>query len=189
MGGEQPGSDGEATRNLRNYIRRIKRLRKKMGLPPLKYIAVTERGKRGGRYHHHITVNGGIDRDTLESMWEHGRANSRRLQFDEKGVAGLACYIVKSPIGGKAWTASKNLADPEPRKKDGRISGRKVRELAKSLESGEKFAKFECLYPGWLLSEAEAFHNDVTGGYYIEARFYKKDGKFIKPAQKGRKIE
>ena len=88
---EQPESDEEATRNLRNYIRRIKRLRKKLGLPTLKYIAVTERGKRGGRYHHHITVNGGIDRDALESMWEHGRANSRRLQFDEKGVAGLAC--------------------------------------------------------------------------------------------------
>ena len=28
------------------------------------------------RYHHHITVNGGIDRDTLESMWEYGYANS-----------------------------------------------------------------------------------------------------------------
>ena len=92
--GEQPGSDEEAARNLRNYIRRIQRLRKKMGLPPLKYIAVTERGKRGGRYHHHITVNGGIDRDTLESMWEYGYANSRRLQFTEDGLAGLGNYIV-----------------------------------------------------------------------------------------------
>ncbi|MDE6454336.1 MAG: hypothetical protein K2L38_00130, partial [Dysosmobacter sp.] len=184
--GEQPESDEEAARNLRNYIRRIQRLRKKLGLPPLKYIAVTERGKRGGRYHHHITVNGGIDRDTLESMWEYGRANSRRLQFDEKGLAGLGHYIVKSPIGGKAWTASKNLVDPEPRKRDGRISERKVRELAKSLESGKKFAKFECLYPGWLLSEAEAFHNDVNGGYYIAARFYKKNTNFIRPKLKRR---
>ncbi len=54
---------------MRNYIRRIQRLRKKRGLPPLKYIAVTERGKKGGRYHHHITINGGIDRDELESLW------------------------------------------------------------------------------------------------------------------------
>ena len=182
--GKQPESDEEAARNQRNYIRRIQRLRKKMGLPPLKYIAVTERGKRGGRYHHHITVNGGIDRDTLESMWEHGRANSRRLQFDEKGVAGLACYIVKSPVGGNAWTASKNLTDPEPKRRDGRISGKKVQELAKSLKSGEKFAKFERLYPGWLLSEAEAFHNDVNGGCYLVARFYKRGGKFIRPKQK-----
>ena len=182
--GEQPGSDEEATRNLRNYIRRIQRLRKKMGLPPLKYIAVTERGKRGGRYHHHITVNGRIDRDTLESMWEYGYANSRRLQFTEDGLAGLGNYIVKSPIGGKAWTASKNLVDPEPRTRDGRISGSKTRELAKSLESGEKFAKFESLYPGYLMSAAEAFHNDVNGGCYLVARFYREDGKFIRPKQK-----
>ena len=182
--GKQPESDEEAARNLRNYIRRIQRLRKKMGLPPLKYIAVTERGKRGGRYHHHITVNGGIDRDTLESMWEYGYANSRRLQFTEDGLAGLGNYIVKSPVGGKAWTASKNLVDPEPRTRDGRISGSKARELAKSLESGEKFAKFESLYPGYLMSAAEAFHNDVNGGCYLVARFYRKDRKFIRPKQK-----
>lgn len=182
--GKQPESDEEAARNQRNYIRRIQRLRKKMGLPPLKYIAVTERGKRGGRYHHHITVNGGIDRDTLESMWEYGYANSRRLQFTEDGLAGLGNYIVKSPAGKKAWTASKNLVDPEPVTRDGRISGGKARELAKSLESGEKFAKFERLYPGYLLSGAEAFHNDVNGGCYLVARFYRKDRKFIRPKQK-----
>ena len=32
----QPESDEEAARHLRNYIRRIQRLRKKRGLPPLK---------------------------------------------------------------------------------------------------------------------------------------------------------
>ena len=107
--GKQPESDEEAARNLRNYIRRIQRLRKKMGLPPLKYIAVTERGKRGGRYHHHITINGGIDRDTLESMWEHGYANSRRLQFTEDGLAGLGHYIVKSPVGKRRGLHRKTL--------------------------------------------------------------------------------
>ena len=89
-----------------------------------------------------------------------------------------------SPVGGNAWTASKNLTDPEPKRRDGRISGKKVQELAKSLESGEKFAKFERLYPGWLLSEAEAFHNDVNGGCYLVVRFYKRGGKFIRPKQK-----
>ncbi len=179
--GEQPEGDEKAVRNLRNYIRRIKRLRKKLGLPPLKYIAVTERGKRGGRYHHHITVNGGVDRDALESMWEYGRANSRRLQFDENGLAGLGHYIVKSPVGGKAWSASKNVVDPEPRARDGRISARKARELVENIQDS---TRFEELYPGYLLSKAEAFHNDVNGGYYIMARFHRKDGKFIKPKEK-----
>ncbi len=176
--GKQPESDEEAARFLRNYIRRVQRLRKKLGLPPLKYIAVTERGKRGGRYHHHITINGGIDRDTLESLWDHGYANSRRLQFTEDGLAGLGHYIVKSPVGKKAWTASKNLVDPEPKTRDERISGKKARELAENIQDSPRFEK---LYPGYLMSAAEAFHNDVNGGCYLVARFYKEDGTFIKP--------
>lgn len=182
--GAQPGSDEEAARNARNYIRRVQRLRKKMGLPPLKYIVVTERGKRGGRYHHHITLSGGIDRDVLESLWTYGYANSRRLQFTEKGLAGLGHYIVKTPVGKKAWTPSKNLVDPEPRTRDGRISGRKARELAENIQDATRFEK---LYPGYLLSEATVFHNDINGGYYIFARFHRADGKFIKPKAKRRK--
>lgn len=179
--GDQPGDDEEAARNLRNYIRRVQRMRKKLGLPPLKYIAVTERGKRGGRYHHHVTLSGGIDRDELDKLWTHGYANSRRLQFTEEGLAGLGHYIVKSPVGKKAWTASKNLVDPEPRTRDGRISGRKARELAENIQDSTRFEK---LYPGYLMSEAEAFHNDVNGGCYLAARFYRQDGKFIKPKPK-----
>ena len=179
--GAQPGSDEEAARNLRNFIRRVKRMRKKLDLPPLKYIAVTERGKRGGRYHHHVTLSGGIDRDELEELWNYGYANSRRLKFTEEGLAGLGHYIVKSPVGKKAWTASKNLVDPEPRTRDGRISGRKARELAENIQDNTRFEK---LYPGYLMSAAEAFHNDVNGGCYLAARFYRQDGKFIKPKSK-----
>lgn len=180
---EQPETDEEAKRNLTNFLRKVRRLRKKQGLGPLKYIAVTERGKKSGRYHHHVTINGGIDRDTLEMMWRHGRANSRRLQFSETGLAGLAHYIVKSPIGGKAWNASKNLIDPEPKTRDGRISARKARELAAEASNP---LEFERLYPGYLLADMGAFHNDVNGGSYINARFYKKDGIYIKPQRKGR---
>lgn len=182
----QPGSDEEAARLLRNYIRKIQRLRKKLGLPQLKYIAVTERGKRSKRYHHHVTVSGGVDRDVLEELWTNGRANSRRLQFDQNGVAGLACYITKSPVGKQAWTSSKkNLVDPEPKTRDGHISRRKVKELA---EHNQDCTRFEALYPGYLASgPAEAFHNDVNEGFYLFVRLYRKDGKFIRPKMKRRK--
>lgn len=180
---EQPESDEEAKRELSNFLRRLRRYRKKMGLEPLKYIAVTERGKRGGRYHHHITVNGGIDRDALESLWGLGYANSRRLQFTENGLAGLGHYITKSPVFSKAWNASQNLIDPEPRSRDGRISGKKAKELAADTTNS---AEYEKLYPGYFLAEATAFHNDVIGGEYIVARFYRKDGVFIKPKKKRR---
>jgi hypothetical protein len=56
---EQPEDDEAAKRELANFLRRVRRYRKKNGLEPLKYIAVTERGKQGGRYHHHVTLNGG----------------------------------------------------------------------------------------------------------------------------------
>lgn len=177
----QPESEEEAARNARNYIRRIQRMRKKAGLPPLKYIVVTERGGKTGRYHHHITINGGLDRDAVEAAWGLGYANSRRLQFTETGLAGLGHYIVKKPVGKKAWNASKNLIDPDPKARDGRISGRRAEELARDTTNN---AEYEKLYPGYFLAEAGAFHNDVNGGRYIVARFYRRDGKFIKPQRK-----
>lgn len=180
----QPEDDEAAKRELANFLRRLRRYRKKHGLGDLKYIAVTERGKKGGRYHHHITVNGGIDRDVLESLWGLGYANSRRLQFTENGLAGLGHYIVKSPIGSKAWNASKNLVDPEPKTRDRHITATQARELSRDTTNN---AEYERLYPGYYLSEAGAFHNDVCGGYYIVARYYRKDGVFIKPRRKGRK--
>lgn len=182
--GAQPASDEETMRLVRNWIRCIQRLRKKLGLPPLKYIVVTQRGKRGGRYHHHVTLSGGVDRDMLEKLWTHGYANSRRLQFTEKGLAGLGHYITKSHVGKKAWTASKNLVDPEPRTRDGRISARKARALAGDIQDN---TQFEALYPGYLLSEATEFHNDFNGGCYLVARFYREDGEFIKQKEKRKK--
>ena len=178
---QQPESPEEAQRLLRNYIRRVQRARKKQGLPPLKYIAVTEKGSKNGRYHHHVTLSGGMDRDELEKLWGLGYANSRRLQFTESGLAGLGHYIVKSPLYTRAWNASKNLIDPEPKTRDGRISGRRAEELARDTTNN---AEYEKLYPGYFLAEAGAFHNDVNGGRYIVARFYRRDGKFIKPQRK-----
>lgn len=53
----QPESPEEAQRLLRNFIRRVQRARKKQGLPPLKYIAVTEKGSRKGRYLAYLGVD------------------------------------------------------------------------------------------------------------------------------------
>lgn len=186
----QPESEEEAKRSLGNYIRKVKRYVKKHGLGELKYIAVTERGKRGGRFHHHITIavtKGAIDRDVLEKLWTetegHGYANSRRLQFTEEGLEGLARYIVKSPAGKKAWSASRNLVDPEPKVRDGHISGKKARELAENIQDN---TLFEGLYPGYQVSRAEAFHNDINGGCYLALRLYKQGGKCVRQRLKRR---
>lgn len=178
----QPGSVEQAGKDLTNFLRRVRRYVKKNGLGELKYFAVTEQGSRGGRLHHHVTISGILDRDTLENMWTHGYANSRRLQFTEEGLVGLGSYITKSPVGKKAWRSSKNLIDPPPKQRDGRLSAKKVRELADDLQNS---AKFEALYPGYLMSQpAEAWHNDVNGGCYLAARLYRADGKFLKPQKR-----
>lgn len=180
---QQPESSEEAQRLLRNYIRRVQRARKKQGLPPLKYIAVTEKGSKNGRYHHHVTLSGGMDRDELEGLWGLGYANSRRLQFTENGLAGLARYIIKNPICSKAWNSSKILIDPELVVRDGRISGRRAEELARDTTNN---AEHEKLYPGYFLAEACAWHNDVYGGTYIIARFYRKDAMLQKSPKRRR---
>ena len=174
---ENPVDDERVKKDIQNFLRRLKRLRKRLGLPELKYIAVTEKSSRG-RYHHHVTVNGGVDRDVIENLWGLGRANSKRLQFDKNGLAGLGKYIIKSPIFSKRWNASKNLIDPKPKTSDSRVSIRRAKELAIDPSDREPF---ERLYPDYILAEGQAFHNDVNGGVYLFARLYRRDGKFIKP--------
>lgn len=74
--------------------------------------------------------------------------------------------------------------DPEPRTRDGRISGKKARELAENIQES---SRFEAMYPGYLMSEARDFYNDVNGGCYLEIRLYKEDTTFIRLKQKSKK--
>ncbi len=137
-----PETVEEAEKKVWNYLRRIAYRRKKLGLPPLKYILVTEyvADKNGGwlvRVHHHIIMNGGLDRDEVETMWtdqrinwnryrneqgytveQMGYVNADRLQPDEKGIAALCQYIVKNPQGKKRWSSSRNLERPETKRND-----------------------------------------------------------------------
>lgn len=181
-----PEDDEQAKRDIRNFLDRLRRRRKKLGLSPLKYISVTEKSGKG-RYHHHVTINGGIDRDVVEKLWGLGRANSKRLQFNENGLAGLGRYVVKSPVFSKRWNASRNLVDPEPRTSDSSVrSRRKAAALAHDREDREPWEK---LHPEYHLAEVMPFHNDENGGVYIFARMYRKDGRFIAPIRDRRRRE
>ena len=139
-----PGTVKEAEKIANNYLRRIAYRRQKLGLEPLKYILVTEYkftkdGKQLKRIHHHIIMNGGMDRDEVEMMWSAQRinwkkadsankkeaaiyresierlgwVNADRLQMNENGIEGLCKYIVKDPQGKKRYSSSRNLERPE----------------------------------------------------------------------------
>lgn len=139
-----PGTVEEAENIVGNYLRRIAYRRNKLGLEPLKYILVTEYkyskdGKVITRVHHHIIMNGGLDRDDVELMWTKARinwkkaedpeyragikqmgwVNADRLQMNENGIEGLCKYIVKDPQGKKRYSSSRNLERPEVKRNDG----------------------------------------------------------------------
>lgn len=164
--GQEPETAEEAAADLKNYIRRLKRIYKKQGLE-LKYICTTERGEKNGRVHHHMIVTGGVDRDALEEAWGRGFANSKRLQIEEDGLAALSHYMVKDGAKYKRWSGSRNLIKPEPVVKDNAYNMGDVEEMRDAIESRNAHAYFEALYPGWELIEASCTQNGVNRGWYI----------------------
>lgn len=154
-----PGTIEEAEKTVNNYLRRIAYRRKKLGLEPLKYILVNEfqydkNGNEIIRIHHHIIMNGGMDRDEVEAMWTNKRinwnkyyndkdymvdqigfVNTDRLQPNEKGVEALCKYITKNPQGKKRWSSSRNLNRPETEKSDSNDTERSQWKHSRNLEA------------------------------------------------------
>ena len=187
----------DALRLAVNYMRRVKRLYAKRGIKVLKYVIIPG----GGRFHFHIVMTGGVSREKLEKLWKLGYANSKRLKFCQGGIAGLAHYIANQFIndefdgedlfggmdidektgevterrvrkkGARRWSCSKNLVRPEPETRDGRISQRRVEELA-TVDSESRSA-YEKLYPGYIFESAKGYYNPENGGYYIQVMMRK----------------
>ena len=174
-----PQSDEEADRELTNFLRRVKRYRKQRGLSELKYIAVTEKGSRSGRYHHHLIMSGDIDLFDLVSLWGKGIVGSDLLIFDENGIANLVKYMMKQlkEFIGKKYKRSRNMIVPEAKKRGNRFSKRMIVELAKDTENRTEYEK---LYEGYHLAKADAIFNDVNGGVFLRMRYYRKEAAWLK---------
>lgn len=187
----------EAENIVTNFLRRIAYRRRKMGLPPLKYILITEyamdeEGNFTTRIHHHIILNGGIDRDDLELMWtsqrinwnkmdnpeyrqsikQMGWINADRLQVNENGIEALAKYITKNPNGKKSWSSSRNLIRPvEQPPADHKYSVRQIENIAKLPDGGKEF--FEKKYPNYNIVSIKPEYYDQTG-WHIYLKMWKK---------------
>ena len=98
-----------------NYLRRLKRCREKLGILPMKYIYVTERGVNGRNKHHHLLLND-MPADDVIRLWKHGRVLISRLN-PYADYTGIANYITKEkrPRDEKGWCRSQNLTVPQPR--------------------------------------------------------------------------
>ena len=85
-------SQEEAMREERNLIARLKRARKKAGLEPMKYIAITE--EQGG-WHTHLIMNGGLSLEALTDAWgNRGRVMVSALE-DQGNYKALARYLTQ----------------------------------------------------------------------------------------------
>lgn len=213
-----PGSPEEAEKIVSNYLHRIAYRMKKLGLPPLKYILVTEYGYRKNdttgkpiRIHHHIIMNGGLDRDAVELMWTKKRinwkqfetdrtyadtverlgwVNADRLQVNENGIEALCKYVTKTPNGKKRWSSSRNLVRPvEQPPADHKYTRRQIERLVKSQDHGRSF--FERKFPGYEITEIRPEYYEATG-WHIYIKMWKKKckrGKTQKLRKKGKENE
>ena len=176
--GEAPTPD-RVDKDLRNFTDRVKRRRKNLGLPELKYWAVIggdempAAGYSGKRPHIHVFMNGGISRDELELMWGKGFANVDRLQPGSEGLAAIATYFAKQikdrkeKPGARRWRASKNLVKPVQRSRDAKMPNARVRRIAFDFKNEAK-AVMEKLYPGYVMTEEPIVrYSDYVPGVYI----------------------
>lgn len=165
----------QARKDVRNYLRAVKRMREKAGLPEMKYIYVLEEEGADGekrRIHVHLMMTGGVSREALEEKWGRGYANCDRLQPEEgTGLLELARYFTKQGMEKhrRAWSASKNLRQPRTTVSRTRMSNARVRRLCQEMpgSAAEVMGK---LYPAYKLGAVEPYVSDWIPGVYLRIR-------------------
>lgn len=178
----QPDAE-RCQKDVRNFLDRLKRFRKKYGLGDPKYIYVIEGGrqKKNGygvtNFHCHMLMDGAVDRKTLELIWENGYANTKQLQPDEdRGLEELAKYMIKeSKNTGRRFCHSRNLQKPKIRTKDAKTSNRVVKAIAHDIRNEAK-AEMEKRYPSYKFVECKVYYSDVLDGVYIRVLMRKRRG-------------
>ena len=173
---ETPGWD-RAKKDIRNFMGKISRMRKKRGLPDLKYIYSLEDDEDGTRkrIHAHVIMNGGISREEIESIWARGYANADRLQPTKEGLEAIARYISKQSRERhkRKWSSSKNLIKPKTRTSDTKLSNARVKRLARGFDADAREI-MEKVYPGYEFVRCTIRYSDLVDGVYIRALMRKK---------------
>ena len=181
-----PADEIAAKKIMQRFLRQLRQEYRKLGLE-LKYIWTSETGKTTGRIHHHLILSGGMDRDRLEELWGRGWANSKRLQFGDDGVTGLARYMVKTQLDYRRYSCSRNLVRPEPVELDGRMDRAEQQRLAEMVEDGTIYQEMEKIYPDYACIEAEAVRNEINHGVYIRIFMRRKTPEMIEGRKRARK--
>ena len=175
-----PSNREEVIRDVKNYIARLKRARKRLGIKEsLKYIYVISNLDTDGnkvRYHVHMIISS-MDRDVAEQTWKKGYANTDRLQYNEYGVEGKSLYMARQAAGERAWGSSINLKKVTAEIKDDRreLTNKKLEDMDRCPE--DRFL-FEKLYPGWTFTQCiiERENEKGEGSRRFLLKFRKHEG-------------
>lgn len=178
-----PEDTERAKKDLKNFLARMSRARKKQGLPPMKYIYSLEVGERTKRIHFHMVISGGMKPRDIQKIWGKGYVDKiKPLMFDETGLRGIARYMCKQRVsadgteteaaGMKRYQCSQNCIKPQPQNNDSKYSKKKVREIAEDIENRRMI---EAKYPGYFCGECKSFWNENNGEHYISMILYRQD--------------
>lgn len=91
----------EAKKRFDKMLRDMRRMRRKLGLPELKYIMIRE--VQSGRPHAHLVLNKGLTMEQIGQLWPHGMAYGGVVD-DANDFSNLASYLMeqeKKRRGGK----------------------------------------------------------------------------------------
>lgn len=172
-----------AKKDLKNFLARMSRARKKQGLSQMKYIYSLEVGERTKRIHFHMVMSGGMKPKDIQKIWGKGYVDKvKPLMFDETGLRGIARYMCKQKVstdgtetdaaGMKRYQCSQNCIKPQPQNNDYKFSKKKVKEIA---DDPENMRAIEAKYPGYFCGECKSFWNENNGEHYISIMLYRQD--------------
>ena len=115
---ERPESAEEATKRIQGFIRKLRREYRKRG-HELKYIYVTEIGKKGSCHHHMLIPNLPDLMELVRRFWTYGHEDYKPL-YEDGAFEKLAEYLVKKEtkeeITGCTYHPSRNLTKPAERR-------------------------------------------------------------------------
>lgn len=161
----------EAAQNdVRNFIRRYNRLRKKRGMENAKYIIVTEYEEGELRFHHHIVLSGGVSMDEVEDLWGKGKRNHiRRMERDDRGFIGIGTYITKIPNNSKhkkKYIPSKGLKKPDTSKSYTKFRKKEIDTMTCNRNTVQGMAEEK--YPGYKYVSQEIRYNPNSNLPYVQ---------------------
>jgi len=166
--------------DIRNFLNRVARRRKQMGLEEAKWILAIGHDEQQ-RIHAHVAMSGGIGRTELERIWGHGYANTYQLQEQGNGLQGFANYMYRQNEQAKragkrenmkSWSGSRNLRKPKERVSDSKFSRSRIRKIAYSFGNEAKEIT-ERAYPGYRMEEYKVYCSDIVDGVYIRVTMRK----------------